>query len=606
MRYHKVVETKAAEESQADEKEYFGTQLAYGKTKSEDDGLFKAYIPNYLYKPPYGMPRKVNTGYLKSLAKNPYIFSVIKTLADEASSVSWEIRIKEEFQEEQKLVEGNDVDDLDESEVSEKSEKNDYSEDVNRVTKFFKNPNGNDESFQHLMRQWITDLGEIDSAVGIKVFNYNGEMVQLFARDGATFLKNPDIYGYMGNRADFVFPLPASIANSQINMSGASNADRTEIMKVYDALYKERAAYFQYGWTAGSMPIPFGKREIVYMMQNPRGDSIYGRSPVEMLTEIVMTLTYGSEYNLDFYTQNNMPDGAISLLGAQPGQVKQFRENWEKQFKFTDSLGKKRKRFFKVPISNTEVKFTPFQLSAKDMEVLEQQKWFTKVMWMCYGVTAEEMGFTEDSNKAVSREQSKVAKRKAIKPLLETIQYHINTQMIPEFFVKSSGSEDGIVSSEIPDFSDVPVEFVFKDYDVDEDKKQHDLWEQQIRMGVKTAEMVAKEMGVDVFELQRMKEENIKRQQELMGGQEDDGYNSEVSEDSESKDRDYKEEADYEENEKDADDGFKKEKEDVKEESKSMESEADSTAKEIDKAVDEMGRALMEAIDRIPEDDYER
>ena len=43
--------------------------------ETSDDGLFKAYIPNFLYKPPYGMPRRVNTAKLKDLSKNTYIFS---------------------------------------------------------------------------------------------------------------------------------------------------------------------------------------------------------------------------------------------------------------------------------------------------------------------------------------------------------------------------------------------------------------------------------------------------------------------------------------------------------------------------------------------------
>jgi len=453
--------------------------LLSGTRKDED--IFKAYIPDFLYKPPYGMPRRDNTVMFKKLAQNPYIFSVIKTLCDEATTNPWDIRVKEEFQE------GGD----------------DYSEDIKKVTKFFQNPNGNDESLKHILRQLITDLLEVDSAVLVKIFNRAGEFKQIFARDGSLFLKNTDIYGYLGNRAEFVNPLPDGFTGVNIDFGGTPTVSQQQIMKQYSLLYKEQAAYFQYGWTAGSMPVPFGRREIVYMMQMPRADSIYGTSPMGRLTNVILNLIYGVDFNLDFYTNNNMPDGAIQLLGATQDHVKQFRENMENQFRFTDDLGNKRKKFWKHPISTVPVAFTPFSITAKDMEILAQQKWFTKIMWMCFGVNADEMGFTEDSNKSDGENQMSAVKRKAIGPLLDVIAYHFNTQLMPEFFNNA-------------DPADVPLEFVFDDYDVQEDTARHTLLEQELRMGVKTPIMVAKELGIDIVELEKGLQEQQDKEIEMM------------------------------------------------------------------------------------------
>ena len=282
-------------------------------------------------------------------------------------------------------------------------------------------------------------------------------------------------------------------------------------MKQYSLLYKEQAAYFQYGWTAGSMPVPFGRREIVYMMQMPRADSIYGTSPMGRLTNVILNLIYGVDFNLDFYTNNNMPDGAIQLLGATQDHVKQFRENMENQFRFTDDLGNKRKKFWKHPISTVPVAFTPFSITAKDMEILAQQKWFTKIMWMCFGVNADEMGFTEDSNKSDGENQMSAVKRKAIGPLLDVIAYHFNTQLMPEFFNNA-------------DPADVPLEFVFDDYDVQEDTARHTLLEQELRMGVKTPIMVAKELGIDIVELEKGLQEQQDKEIEMM--ETENGFNN--------------------------------------------------------------------------------
>ena len=206
-----------------------GQDVLSGEAK--DDGIFKAYIPNFLYKPPFGMPRRVNTPQLKMLAKNPYVFSVIKTLCDEATSVGWEIKTKEEFA----IEDGKEKDEkMDGESEDSDGEVKDYTDDIKRVTQFFNNPNGNEESFNHLLRQVVTDICEVDSGVFIKVFNREGEFKQLFARDGSLFLKNPDIYGYIGDRRDFVAPLPDGFSGVAMDVGGTPTVTQQQIMKQYD------------------------------------------------------------------------------------------------------------------------------------------------------------------------------------------------------------------------------------------------------------------------------------------------------------------------------------------------------------------------------------
>ena len=103
----------------------------------------------------------------------------------------------------------------------------------------------------------------------------------------------------------------------------------------------------------------------------------------------------------------------------------------------------------------------------------------------------------DDSNRATAGTQSKIFIRKALKPILDLIAYHINTQILPEF----EGNEGW--------------EFRWDTYDLDEDLKKHALYESQIRVGIKTPEMVAKEVGVDIDELKKSKLENQSVQQPI-------------------------------------------------------------------------------------------
>ena len=423
-----------------------------------DEGIMKSYIPAFLYKPPFGYPRPEHIPLIRQMSRNPYVYSVVKTIADEAASAEWDI----------KPVDGVEMT----PELDEKRKE---------IINFLKNPNGNKESFETLIRAAVKDICELDSGVWVKVFNRKRELVQLFARDGGTFLKNPDQKGYMGNRESFIAP-----TGGMDFMVGDGDMS---VKENYDLAYGKKAAYFQYGWTAAAMPVPFGKDEVVYFMQNPRTDSVYGQSPVQLLSDIILTLVYGSMYNLDFYKNSNLPEGIIQLIGANQTQITAFKQRFEDQFRVQDeSTGFWRKVGFKFPVVNTEAKFTPFQLDPKTMQIIEQQAWFTKIMWMCFGITADEMGFTENSNKAVSETQESVYKRKAVRPILNLMATRINQDIIPEF-------------------DTVDLEFCFDDYDLDEDIKKHTLYEAQIRMGIKTPQMVAEELGIDWSDVKEEQEE---------------------------------------------------------------------------------------------------
>ena len=428
-----------------------------------DTGYIKAFVSNdFLYKPPYGYPRYVDIPTIRALAKSPYVFMVTSTIIDEIGAIDWDIVPIDRSEPDKDESEADIVEDYTAPKIDIAQVKR-----IKEVKEFFNNPNGNAESFNFLIRAAVRDILEIDAGIWVKVFNRAGKMVQLFARDGGTFLKNPDIHGYLGNRSAYV-PMPGQFEDE-------------ESKKVFYAnTVVQSAAYFQYGWVA-MMPIPFGTREIVYMMRNSRSDSIYGRSAVEILQDVLQTLIYGSTYNLDYFVNNNMPDGVIQLLGANQEQMNAFRERFEQQFKTKDTWGNWRKIFHKFPISNSEVKFTPFALKPQEMAIIEQQTWFTKLVWSCFGVTPSELGYTESSNRATEMVQSKVFKRKAIRPMLRILEYHINTQIIPEF-----GYDD--------------IEFKFNDYDVNEDLERHKLFEIQLRSGVKTVNEVREELGLHAVE----------------------------------------------------------------------------------------------------------
>ena len=385
-------------------------------------GYVKRFIPYFIYRPPFGYPRRdIDLVNVRKLAKTPFVFSVIKTVLDELCALEWDIV----------ATEGNDEESLKEKKKE--------------IKAFFYNPNDNNESFRELLRGLGRDILELDAGVLEKVYNRGGELTQLFTVDGATILKNPDEHGYMGNRVDYV-PVITDEGLTQ-----------DQIKWYYSSVLKEQAAYFQYNWTGGIWPVPFGKKELIYISSNTQSDSIYGSSPIMILYNVILTLMYATQVNLDSYVGNNLPTGMLSIINANKEQIKSTREYFNQLIMQTDEFGNNRKKFFNIPITSTDAKYTPFTINAKEMQMLEQQKWYQQLVYKVYGVTPDEMGETSDSNRSTANEQSRIFKRKALKPLLNLIEYNFNTRVMWELDPSKS------------------LEFKFNSYDIEEEFRKAEL-----------------------------------------------------------------------------------------------------------------------------------
>ena len=261
----------------------------------------KTVVPRWFYSAPYGVPRMVNILEIREFAQSAWARICIDTLIDEVTTVDWDIIPKDPKMADNPITQ----------------------EHIEIVRRFFEKPNLNDESFEHILRQVVRDILEIDAGVIVKVFDEHGVLREIYAADGATFLKEVDEHGVV-------------------------------------------QGYYQYSWRSPTRePIWFDEREIVYIMQNPRSYSVYGFSPAQSILSILKTLIASMEWNEKYFTDAAIPSGIISLLDISPEEFQRFVSYWETEVKGNPH---------KMPIVNTDVKWQAFTLSNKDMQFLESQQ----------------------------------------------------------------------------------------------------------------------------------------------------------------------------------------------------------------------------------------
>lgn len=417
------------------------------------EGRPKAYIPKFLYKPPFGYPRFVDIPFIRYLAGTPYVEMCITTIVDEVCSVPWDVVPKDGM-----------------------TPTTETDKHIEEAKNFFSNPNTNKESFEEIRRKYLRDILEIDAGVLNKIFNMKNEMVEMVARDGATFTKNPDIYGMFTDREDIILDTAILPPNKESSVMALEPG----FISSSDA--REKAAYFQYGWLSGARPVPFGKKEIIWFERNPRTDDIYGRSPVQVLAETIQTLIYSIEHNLEYFNDNSIPKGVLALEGSDADEIEAFKDQWIQQQLKKDTEGNWKKSFHNLPIVNKKPDFVRFQLTNSELELLEGQKWWAKMVWACFGVTSVELGYTEDSKGLANQiVQSNVFRKRSIYPLLRLEEYKINQEIISEF-----------------EYDDIEFKFIL--FDVEEETKRAAFYKLQLDAGIRTINEIRQDEGLDDLE----------------------------------------------------------------------------------------------------------
>ena len=311
---------------------------------------------------------------------------------------------------------------------------------IDLATTFLEQPNRNGDSFWDVWIPFLRDVLEIDAGVMYKGRNVNGKLVEIFPYDGGRFLINLNEHGIIGETSQG----------------------------------EEMPAYYQYSFRQPmSAPVPFKKDELIYRKMNVNTENFpYGFSPLQGVQQEVELMIQSTRFNKERFSNSAVPDGIVSVPMDRE-QMIAFKGAWENEIK-----GKPHKLLF----HNSEASFTPLAMTNKDMEWLEGQKWYFHLVFAAYGLSPQEVGFYENSNKSTGESQERITVKNAIKPYLTLIENAINREILPEIL----GSDD----------------IVFKWFTKDDasEKIEHDQKMAKLNSNVITINEMRAEEGLDPVE----------------------------------------------------------------------------------------------------------
>ncbi len=173
----------------------------------------------------------------------------------------------------------------------------------------------------------------------------------------------------------------------------------------------------------GIPAVDYERKELYYRMRNPRTNSVYGFSPVEQIILTVNIALRRDMYNLDYYTEGNIPP-AIAAVPKEwsPDHIKAYQTHWDSMVVGNLAM-KRRMRFVPGDVKVQQLVDSP----AKDAF----DEWLTRIA--CYAFSVSPQAFVKEQNRATAETAKDTADEEGLQPLKKWIKGLMDDILAAEF-----------------------------------------------------------------------------------------------------------------------------------------------------------------------------
>jgi phage portal protein BeeE len=265
-----------------------------------------------------------------------------------------------------------------------------------QVRPLFEKPNTSAEtSLRALQELVINDLLIFDAGVLIKNYSVSGKLAELY-----------------------------TVPGHQIKLY--RNEDRTTPQPPEPA----------YVWEdQGILRAEFTNEELIYIMMNPTHEG-YGTSPLEVAAFIITASLYAEQYSIDYFKNSNVPPGVFSLgKDITEDQRRLFQTLWDNEVQ--GRAGGLHRMLFMA--GSDQAKFIPLQnLSNREQQMMEYLNWSVSIKCACYGLTPQDIGFTQDNrglgSGGVAEVQKQLTEARGIGTVLQLLEQYYNAEIVKSEF----------------------------------------------------------------------------------------------------------------------------------------------------------------------------
>ena len=340
--------------------------VPYALKKDEIEAENKGKFP-WLYNPDKGIRWDFDPIYLRRLTEgNHLVGMLVDAISKEVSKTPWNI-VEAEDVETQKRAEdpfGRTV---------AKTSKQDEAEEIKQL---LRNPNP-DHDFTDFLKMSMWDLLEIGSMASFLDFPEKA----LKETDRGQVLRSTD---YKPKQLR-VAP-PETMTKAYFHKNGLLDG-----FWQYD---RRQAQHTQSKWIV-TEPIYFDSDEIVWSDLNPKSNNRYGYPPTMMIRDTLELIDLTIKQEKTYFEKGSIPSGALVFEALDMEEVRSFKEMME-----ADVSGKPHKTLM-AGGDGGSVEYNQFGYNYKELQFLERQKWYSKIIASAFRVPISIVGLKpEEINRA--------------------------------------------------------------------------------------------------------------------------------------------------------------------------------------------------------------
>lgn len=340
--------------------------------------------------------------------------------------------------------------------IDPKADKARYKNEIIQLEGILKNPNEDSpiDTWRKLTSTVIEDILTIDYGVLEKVRTPKGEVVKLYAVDGAT------IYPQISEEGLFMEPAYKQFIGFNSSIS-SKNPDAV-----------------------------FEKDDLMVFQENPMNGikTGRGRSRLENVINSVVVSLQAMNFNASYFDSAKLPPALANLEDVDREDLVAFQEAFLSQLRSNDHA-----------IAFTNAKKLQFELlrpSNQDMQFMELYEKLIQVIVSGFGLSVQDVGFLYDVNKATANVQQNLSRNRGIRSMLSIIKEEVDRDFIGDYAKYIN-----------PKFGELEMKWL--ELDKLEEKEQAEIHKIYVDSGVMTQNDVRHELGLDPLEEPEPVEQNI-------------------------------------------------------------------------------------------------
>jgi len=367
-----------------------------------DDGPRKGQIPRqFAFETNKGIPRFEDLLSLRVLERSPTLSLPLNTVRNQVTSPDWGVRPT--------------VDDPTTA----------HNEAADELEEFFAgNFNQNGQSFENLLKLLVTDLLSPDTGTlelvptESAVFDDDTHaLAEIYHLDGITMSKELDQHG--------IIPEPPNAAYYQFApRSALGYRDWDDVL---DALGSQRTSSIlrAYGRQQHE-PIPFTRDQVVWIERNPQTATNYGFGKVQQCRYWAEILLNVDLSNNTYFSENEIPQGVMAIQSGSETELRRNRQYMRDTIRGeTDHVAP---MFDATP---EQIDWIPIQGTPEELQFLDSQQWYHKLVWFIFGLNQGEIGDFESGNRSMGDYHARQVYRQTTKPLIDDIVATLNDDVLP-------------------------------------------------------------------------------------------------------------------------------------------------------------------------------